>query len=99
MILYDFSQPLSTLWWMHGSVVPSVLWVSLICGLNGVIGVFFKDEYNLYVTDTSHSMIGTAVALVLVFKCGARPTFEERTFSGHAPLGRLPPDAARRSEG
>ncbi|KAJ1480660.1 Bestrophin/UPF0187, partial [Baffinella frigidus] len=69
MILYDFSQPLSTLWWMHGSVMPKVLWVSMICGLNGIIGVFFKDEYNLYMTDTSHEMIGTAVALILVFKC------------------------------
>jgi predicted membrane chloride channel (bestrophin family) len=68
MIIYDHEQSLSTLWWMHGSVVPKVLWVSLICSVNGVIAVFFKDQYNLYITDTSHALIGTAVALLVVFK-------------------------------
>jgi predicted membrane chloride channel (bestrophin family) len=68
MIIYDYEQSLSTLWWMHGSVVPKVLWVSLVCAVNGVIAVFFKDQYNLYITDTSHALIGTAVALLVVLK-------------------------------
>jgi putative membrane protein len=68
MIVYDYNDPFATLWWMHGSVVPSILYLSGLCTLNGAISVYFKDSYNFFVDHTPHMYIGTTIGILLVLK-------------------------------
>lgn len=68
MIVYDYNDPFSTLWWMHGSVIPHVLWLSVLCALNGSIAVYFKESYNYYLDHTPHLYLGTTIGVLLVFK-------------------------------
>lgn len=68
MIVYDYNDPVSTLWWMHGSVLPSVAYLSVLCAINGAISVYFKESYNFFVDNTPHMYIGTTIGLLLILK-------------------------------
>lgn len=53
---------------MHGSVIPDVTWVSCIAALHAAIAVYFKENYNLFVSDTSHTLVGTTIGFLLIMK-------------------------------
>jgi predicted membrane chloride channel (bestrophin family) len=70
MIVFNHNDMFSSLWWAHGSAIPSVGWLSLICAINGVIAVYFKKVFSFYLTNTPHTIMATTVGVLLVFKSG-----------------------------
>ena len=79
MILYNYDDMFSSLWWAHGSAIPSIAWLSIVCAINGVISVYFKNVFSFYLTSTAHGLIATTVGILLIFKSGLgalnRPSF------------------------
>jgi hypothetical protein len=44
--------------------------LSVLAAFHGVVAVYFKENYNLFVTNTTHSICGTTVGLLLLLKAG-----------------------------
>mmetsp|Transcript_34275 Transcript_34275/g.107382 ORF Transcript_34275/g.107382 Transcript_34275/m.107382 type:complete len:446 (+) Transcript_34275:107-1444(+) len=68
MIVYDPSEIFSTLWWMEGSVIPGILFLAAISGMNGIVAVYFKENYNYYITSTTHSLMASTLGFFLILK-------------------------------
>lgn len=68
MIIYKYDDPYSSLWWMYGSVVPKVAPLTILACFHGIVAVYFKSNYNLFVSDTTHTILSPAVAILLIFK-------------------------------
>lgn len=68
MIIYNINDPFSSLWWMYGSVVPQVAPLSVLAAFHGIVAVYFKENYNIFVTNTTHTITGSTVGFLLIFK-------------------------------
>ena len=81
-IVYNYADMFSSLWWAHGSAIPSITWLSVICAINGIIAVYFKKIFSFYLTNVSHNLIATTVGVLLIFKTAlglcacSRPLFQ-----------------------
>jgi len=68
MIIYNYNDPFSSLWWMYGSVLPQVAALSVLAAFHGIVAVYFKENYNLFVTNTTHTILGPTVGFLLLLK-------------------------------
>ena len=68
MIIYSYQDPFSSLWWMYGSVLPQVAPLAVLAAFHGVVAVYFKENYNLFVTNTTHTILGPTVGFLLLLK-------------------------------
>jgi len=65
--------------WAHGVVSKPVLnlhlgWclqvasLSILAAFHGIVAVYFKENYNLFVTNTTHTILGPTVGFLLLLK-------------------------------
>ena len=48
--------------------LPQVASLSVLAAFHGVVAVYFKDNYNLFVTNTTHTILGSTVGFLLLLK-------------------------------
>ena len=68
MILYEPKNPWSTIAWMRGSVLPLCVGPATLCALIAAVGVYGKLTYGINVDRTAHSIVGTSLGFLLVFR-------------------------------
>jgi hypothetical protein len=42
--------------------------LAILACFHGIVAVYFKSNYNLFVSDTTHTILSPAVAILLIFK-------------------------------
>ena len=44
--------------------------LSILAAFHGIVAVYFKENYNLFVTNTTHTILGSTVGFLLLLKAG-----------------------------
>ena len=42
--------------------------LSVLAAFNGIVAVYFKENYNLFVTNTTHTILGSTIGFLLLLK-------------------------------
>jgi putative membrane protein len=86
VIQYDGKSFLSTVFRLHGSVLPVLVPRIVIVGVIGAVSAFAYDEWRVAIPTIAHTLVGVALGLLLVFRTNAS---YDRYWEGRKLFGAL----------